>query len=98
MNDNESIVNIIQQTKPLTDVKKWNDEDLLEEIIKKEYEKEGKDPSKSLKLLEDQEIMKLKEWKKLTEEEKDKDGYPRGLRKLLDEVASVIFLFINFKG
>ena len=69
--------------------KKWNDESLLEDIIKVEYNKEGKDPSKSLNLLEEQDLKKLKEWKSLTEEEKK--IFPLGLKKLLDEVASVIF-------
>ena len=34
----------------------------------------------------------LKDWKKLTEQEKDKDEYPRGLRKILDEAAGVNIL------
>jgi hypothetical protein len=29
----------------------------------------------------------LKQWRSLTEEEKDKDGYPRGLRNILDNVS-----------
>jgi len=68
-------------------VEEWNDESLLSEIITKEYEKEGKDPTKSLKLLEEQELKKLKEWKSLLETEKA--IFSLGLRKILDEVSGI---------
>ena len=35
----------------------------------------------------------LREWKKLSEEEKDKDGYPRGLRMILDKEAGLKVIF-----
>src|SRR3712207_7606732 len=34
-----------------------------------------------IKLLKENDLFTLKDWKTLTDEEKDKDGYPRGDRK-----------------
>jgi len=42
----------------------WSDDSLLEEIVIKEYGKQGKDPTKSLKLLEEQDLKKLKRLEK----------------------------------
>ena len=41
----------------------------------------------TLGILRKNQLEYLEQWKELSEEEKDKDGYPRGLRKILDEAA-----------
>jgi spermidine synthase len=61
----------------------------LEDIINGYYtaptQKEFLD--KCNQVLNDNGIFTLEHWRKLTEENKDKDGYPRGLRMLLDEAS-----------
>ena len=39
--------------------------------------------------IKEQEIYKLKDWKELNEEQKDKDGYPRSLRNYLDKILGI---------
>ena len=66
---------------------KWKDESKLEDIIKEYYTS----PAQKGYIVEDSQLLKrnriftLEDWRTLSEEEKDKDGYPRGLRKILDE-------------
>jgi hypothetical protein len=59
----------------------------LEDIINGYYttptQKEFQD--KCNQVLKDNGIFTLEDWRKLTEEDKDKDGYPRGLRIVLDD-------------
>jgi len=73
------------------ELKQWNDNSLLKDILKYYYEKENKMKYfyEDSKILTNDRLDYLKEWKSLTEEQKDKDGYPRGLRTILDEAAGI---------
>jgi hypothetical protein len=70
-----------------THQEKWKDESKLEDIVKEYYTSSEQKEY----IVEDSEFLKknriftLEDWRKLTEADKDKDGYPRGLRMLLDE-------------
>jgi hypothetical protein len=67
----------------------WNDSSLLSDILKDNYEKEGKLEffKEDFRLLQKQRVINLSQWKKLTKEEKKK--YPDGLKHLLDEVCGI---------
>jgi hypothetical protein len=74
----------------VNNVNKWTDTSLLKEIIKDKLDnKEITEDSFSLfnSKLKENGLDYLKQWRSLTEEEKDKDGYPRGLRNILDNVS-----------
>ena len=86
-------VNWKEDAKPET---KWSEESKVEDVIKEGYPINGVPKEKmeiDLQLLSKNSIYLLKTWKKVTEEEKDKDGYPRGLRKILDEAGEGILNF-----
>jgi hypothetical protein len=67
----------------------WNDSSLLSDILKDNYEKEGKSEyfEEDWRLLQKQRVTNLRDWKKLTKEEKMK--YPDGLKHLLDDVCGI---------
>ena len=71
------------------------EERLLEDLIKEQYSKKGltKILQKDLQILENNSLIYLRDWKALSEEEKDKDGYPRGLRMILDKEAGLKVIF-----
>jgi hypothetical protein len=65
---------------------------LVADVVKFEYSKSNK----SRYFQEDIEfLMKnrdtLNDWNQLSEEEKDKDGYPRMLRKIIDNACQQVF-------
>jgi hypothetical protein len=69
---------------------KWDNASKLKDIVHEEYKKNGKEESsilRAIKRLNEEDLFTLKDWKELTEEQKDKDGYPRGLKSVLDKVA-----------
>ena len=80
-----------QEEKPVN----WKEDSKLEDIVKFHYQ--GPDriavANQRVQLLKNNDLFTLTDWKKLTEEEKDKDGYPRGLRKMLDEAGEGILNF-----
>jgi hypothetical protein len=63
----------------------WNENSLLSDLIKKEYNKAGRNPKNALELIEKQELYYLGDWKKIPEEEKK--IFPIGLRMIIDEAA-----------
>jgi hypothetical protein len=63
----------------------WNDSSLLSDILKDNYEKEGK--LEAQLILKKQFLTNLSQWKKLSKEDKSK--YPDGLKVLLDEVCGI---------
>jgi hypothetical protein len=72
----------------------WTDDSYLETIITLHYKKEKYGEialNRDLKIFENHTLYKLKQWRKLTEKEKDVDEYPRGIRKLLDGITKVFF-------
>lgn len=68
---------------------KWTPDSRLEDILKEYYSspEQKQVVDEDIELLKKNRLFTLKHWKELSEEEKDKDGYPRGLRKILDEAA-----------
>jgi hypothetical protein len=66
---------------------KWKDESKLEDIIKEYYTSPAQKQVADLRtqMLNSNDLFTLEDWRKLTKADKDKDGYPRGLRKILDE-------------
>lgn len=72
----------------------WGDESKLQDIIKDLFTKQKISNEKIeelIKKLHYNDIYTLKQWKLLTEE--DKNGYKRGFRNLLDEVVKGISFF-----
>jgi hypothetical protein len=67
---------------------KFTDNSLLKEVIKVSNEYEENEKDQIFQILEKNFIKTLKQWRELTEEQKDQDGYPRGLRLILDKVSS----------
>jgi hypothetical protein len=69
----------------------WNDSSLLSDILKDNYKKENLEFfEKGLKFLQNQRLINLRDWKKVTKEEKK--NYPVGLKNLLDEVCGIKYL------
>jgi hypothetical protein len=68
-------------------IKKWTDNSLLEEIINYSTEYDLIEKDQLIQILRKNFLKTLKQWNILTEEQKDKDGYPRGLRNILDNVS-----------
>ena len=68
-------------------IKKWTDNSLLEEIINYSTEYDLIEKDQLIQILKKNFLKTLKQWNILTEEQKDKDGYPRGLRNILDNVS-----------
>jgi hypothetical protein len=66
---------------------KWENDSKLEDIIKEYYTSPAQKQVADLRtqMLNSNDLFTLEDWRKLTEADKDKDGYPRGLRMLLDE-------------
>jgi hypothetical protein len=74
----------------INNVNEWTDNSLLKDILTYYYKVEGFGDDalkKDSKILEENSMYKLKQWRTLIEEAKDKDGYPRGLRNILDNVS-----------
>ena len=67
----------------------------MEEIVRKIYKEQKKEQfiDGNIQLLNKNQLITVKDWKKLTEEAKERDGYPRGLRTILDEAAKGIQIF-----
>jgi hypothetical protein len=53
---------------------------ILKKTVKKNFDN-------FVQILDDHGLESLEQWKLLTENEKNEDAYPRGLRKILDEAA-----------
>jgi hypothetical protein len=71
----------------------------IEDVLKEEYEKQSiskKDLEDDLKFLKEKKIYNLSIWAELSEGEKDKDGYPRGLRKILDRISNSNLFILLF--
>src|SRR5690348_679880 len=68
---------------------KWKDRDLLGEIVKAEYGRQKKDKyiDISLKLLDQNQLTYLSDWKKLSKEDRNK--LPLGLKTILNEAANI---------
>jgi hypothetical protein len=66
---------------------KWNDNSLLKEIIKDTIEFDENEKDQLIEILQKNSMKTLEHWKLLSVEAKEKDGYPRGLRSVLDKVA-----------
>jgi hypothetical protein len=70
-------------------INKWDNASKLEDIVLEEYKKKGIEKyfEEDQNLLIKQRLFTLKDWKELTEEQKEKDSYPRGLKSVLDKAA-----------
>ena len=73
----------------------WKDDANLKGFINYSYttQEQKEVAEEDIQLLKKNRLFTLTDWKKVTEEEKDKDGYPRGLRKILDEAGEGILNF-----
>jgi hypothetical protein len=75
------------EDKKISAVNKWTDDSLLKEIIKDSTEYDQIEKDQLIQILEKSFLKTLKQWKDITEEQKDKDGYPRGIRNTIDNVS-----------
>ena len=73
----------------------WKEDAKFKDFINYSYttQEQKEVAEEDIQLLKKNRIFTFSDWKKLTEEEKDKDGYPRGLRKILDEAGEGILNF-----
>jgi len=86
----EEILKEKQNEEKLAEV--WKEDSLLKDIIKEECKNNNLPKEAETEFIQitfKNGLYILKQWKSLTEEEKNNDGYPRGLRKILDEVSGI---------
>ncbi len=74
---------VLKQTKGT----KWTLDSLVSDIVKEEYTKQGKSRfiEKSLEIMEENQIMTLRDWASLSAE--DKKLLPSVLRDILDDIS-----------